>query len=133
MNHFDGPVLNSPNHLPTRHGEFDTSESPTDKIVDARRNSEPLTALPAPSATSARKEASIVFSDALPTATTDISLPRILNYLRQEFAPWCQQANQAQWTVTPVMRWLQQHWRAIQADEAETIRPFFCQLEPADL
>lgn len=74
----------------------------------------------------------MVFDDALSTATTDMSPSKIVNELRQELAVWRQLANPAQWNVTPVTQRLLQHWRAIQVDETQMIRPFFCQLEAVE-
>ncbi|MBB1492903.1 DEAD/DEAH box helicase family protein [Paracoccus sp. MC1854] len=132
MSFFDSPVLNSPYHPPPRHWELDTGGRPTDRIVEARRSSELMTALPATSATSARTQTSMLFEDTLSTATTDMSPSKIVNELRQELAAWRQQTNPAQWNVTPVTQRLLQHWRSIQADGAQLVRPFFCQLEAAE-
>lgn len=132
MNFFDSPVLNSPYHIPQRHWELGPEGRPTDRILQARRSSELLTVLPATSTTSARAQTSMIFDDALSTATTDMSPSKIVNELRQELAVWRQLANPAQWNVTPVTQRLLQHWRAIQADETQLIRPFFCQLEAVE-
>ncbi|MEZ5778862.1 MAG: DEAD/DEAH box helicase family protein [Paracoccaceae bacterium] len=132
MSFFEQPILNSPYCVPGRHWELDGDGRPTDKITEKRRPSELLTALPGTSAKSERTQTRMVFDDALSTETTDMSPSKIVNELRQELAAWRQQSTPSQWNVTPVTQRLLQHWRAIQADENQSIRPFFCQLEAVE-
>ena len=40
--------------------------------------------------------------------------------------------NSDQWQVTPVTATLLRHWRALQADASQPVRPFFCQLEAVE-
>ncbi|WP_245243288.1 DEAD/DEAH box helicase family protein [Pararhodobacter sp. SW119] len=56
----------------------------------------------------------------------------MVNELRQELETWRGLPNPAQWKVTPITQRLIQHWRAIQGDESQTIRPFFCQIEAVE-
>jgi len=95
MSFFDSPVLSSPYHLPERHWELGPEGRPTDRILETRRSSELLIALPATSATSARTQTSMVFDDALSTATTDMSPSKIVNELWEDLDVLRQQANPA--------------------------------------
>ena len=70
--------------------------------------------------------------DGLSTEATEFNPSPIVNDLRQELDVWRRLPNPSQWKVTPVTQRLLQHWRTIQADEAQTIRPFFCQLEAVE-
>lgn len=55
-----------------------------------------------------------------------------VNEIRREVETWRSLPNPAQWQVSPVTQRLLQHWRAIQTDPAQRIRPFFCQLEAVE-
>ncbi|WP_366523513.1 BPTD_3080 family restriction endonuclease [uncultured Sulfitobacter sp.] len=132
MSFFQRPVLNSPYCVPETHWELDGDGRPTDKVLSTRRTSELLTALPGTSSKSDLSQTKMLFDDDLSTETTDMSPSKIVNELRLELDAWRKQPNPAQWNVTPVTQRLLQHWRAIQSDETQTIRPFFCQLEAVE-
>lgn len=70
--------------------------------------------------------------EGLSTEATEFKPSPIVNDLRQELDVWRRLPNPSQWKVTPVTQRLLQHWRATQADEAQTVRPFFCQLESVE-
>ena len=40
--------------------------------------------------------------------------------------------NPAQWQVSPVTQRLLQHWRALQTDGTQPVRPFFCQIKAVE-
>ena len=130
MTFFEEPVLNSPYLQPHRHWELDDGR-PTDRILERRRPSALVTALPSASAKSARTQSRMAFDD-LSTEATAFDPSPFVNDLRQELDVWRRLPNPTQWNVTPTTQRLLQHWRSIQADEAQTIRPFFCQLEAVE-
>ncbi|PBB39600.1 restriction endonuclease [Mesorhizobium sp. WSM3868] len=133
MSFFDRPILNAPYAPPTRHWELNLEGRPTDQIVEARRRSALWTALPGASSTSARSaQTSMVFNADLATEATAFNPSPIVNELRQELETWRALPNPSQWKVTPTTQRLLQHWRAIQNDPAQIIRPFFCQLEAVE-
>lgn len=125
MSFFEQPILNSPYQVPQKHWQLDSDGRPTEEILNTRRTSELLTALPGTSAKSERTQTAMMFDDELSSETTDMSPSKIVNELRLELAAWRAQTNPAQWNVTPVTQRLLAHWRAIQIDEAQTIRPIF--------
>ena len=133
MSFFEEPILNSPYRRPPYHWELDPSGRPTDRILETRRPSALWTALPGASAKSDRSQTRMVFDgDGLSTNATEFNPSPIVNDLRQELNTWRGLPNPSQWKVTPVTERLLQHWRAIQADDSQVIRPFFCQLEAVE-
>ncbi|MBO6541114.1 MAG: DEAD/DEAH box helicase family protein [Rhizobiaceae bacterium] len=74
----------------------------------------------------------MVFNTELSTDATEFNPSPMINDLRQELETWRSLPNPAQWKVTPVTQRLLQHWRAVQNDPSQTIRPFFCQLEAVE-
>ncbi len=133
MSFFDKPILNSPYLYPDQHWNLDKDGHPTETTLDRRRPSALWTALPGASAKSASSQKSLIFDkDGLSTEATEFNPSPIINDLRQELDTWRTLPNPAQWKVTPVTQRLLEHWRAIQLDETQTIRPFFCQLEAVE-
>jgi len=133
MSFFDHPIVNSPYKHPDKHWELDEDGHPADSIADRRRPSALWTALPGASATSASSQSNMVFDGGgLSTEATEFNPSPVVNDLRQELDSWRRLPNPAQWKVTPITQRLLQHWRAIQLDESQTIRPFFCQLEAVE-
>jgi hypothetical protein len=130
VSYFEQPVLNSSYTVPERQWELDGEGRPSDRIVTSRRSSELLTALPGASAKSDRMQTSMALGGDLSTEATDISPSRIVNELRSELDAWRRVSNPAHWNVKPITQRLLQHWRAIQADDAQTIRPFFSGCRP---
>jgi type III restriction enzyme len=132
MSFFDKPILNSPYEYPGEHWELDLAGHPTERVVAARRSSALWTALPGASSKSASSQKSLELEGELSTDTTAYNPSPIINDLRQELSTWRNLPNPSQWKVTPVTQRLLQHWRTIQRDENQTIRPFFCQLEAVE-
>lgn len=133
MSFFDGPILNSPYHDPGRYWELDEEGQPSDRIASRRRPSALWTALPGKSAKTAKAQTSMVFDDsALSTEATEFNPSPIVNDLRQELENWRALPNPSQWKVSPTTQRLLQHWRSLQLDDNQTIRPFFCQLEAVE-
>lgn len=129
---FDEPILNSPYDHPNRHWELDDGK-PTNRIVERRRSSELMTALPGASATVARSHTPSMFGDdALSTDGTEMNPSPIINRLRQELESWRALPNPADWKVSPTTERLLRHWRTLQTDERRSIRPFFCQIEAVE-
>ncbi|KSV61479.1 hypothetical protein N185_10670 [Sinorhizobium sp. GW3] len=73
-----------------------------------------------------------MFNADLSTDATEFNPSPMINELRQELATWRGLPNPSQWKVTPITQRLLQHWRSIQRDENQVIRPFFCQLEAVE-
>ena len=63
----------------------------------------------------------------------DFNVTEFVNEIRREVDVWRTLPNPAQWQVSPTTQRLLQHWRALQTDESQTIRPFFCQLEAVEV
>ena len=132
MSFFDKPIINSPYEYPGRHWELDLAGHPTDTVNNARRSSALWTALPGASAKSASSQQSLVLEGELSTETTAYNPSPIINDLRQELSTWRNLPNPSQWKVTPITQWLLEHWRSIQSDDTQTIRPFFFKLEAVE-
>ncbi|WP_159946259.1 DEAD/DEAH box helicase family protein [Rhizobium sp. 18065] len=133
MSFFDKPIINTPYALPTRHWELDLNGHPTDRIIEQRRGSALWTALPGAASTTAKStQSSLVFNDDLSTDATEFNPSPMINQLRQELDTWRSLKNPSQWKVTPVTQRLLQHWRSLQLDDSQIIRPFFCQLEAVE-
>ncbi|MBV7380589.1 DEAD/DEAH box helicase family protein [Maritimibacter sp. DP4N28-5] len=60
------------------------------------------------------------------------NVTEFVNELRSQVDSWRQLPNPNDWQVSPITQRLLQHWRAIQKDETQVIRPFFCQLEAVE-
>jgi len=134
MNFFERPILNSPYLPPGQHWELDDEGRPTDRILDRRRKSDLISAMPG--AKSAKGQQSSMTFDAgggLSSDETEYNPTPFINELRAAVETWRCLPSPAQWQVTPVTQRLLQHWRALQADEKAPIRPFFCQLEAAEV
>jgi len=133
MSFFDQPILNSPYSIPKIHWELDDDGHPTDREISARRKSALWTALPGASSTPSRTQASMdLGGEGLSTDATEFNPSPVVNDLRTEIDTWRNLPNPSQWKVTPITQRLLQHWRAIQKDDRQTIRPFFCQLEAVE-
>ncbi|UTH49954.1 DEAD/DEAH box helicase family protein [Loktanella salsilacus] len=60
------------------------------------------------------------------------NVTEFVNEMRSQVDAWRQLPNPNDWQVSPITQRLLQHWRAIQLDDAQVIRPFFCQLEAVE-
>jgi type III restriction enzyme len=132
---FDQPILNSPYAEPREHWELDKDGIPTDRIVRRRRKSELLTPIPKPKKQTGRgQQASFVYDTGhgLSTEEQEYNPTVIINDLRQEIERWRALPNPDQWQVTPVTATLLRHWRTLQADATQAVRPFFCQVEAVE-
>jgi type III restriction enzyme len=132
MSFFDHPILNSQYFPPLRHWELDENGRPTDRILTSRRSSALWIALPEASAQSSKLQMKMSFDDGLSTDATEYNPSPYVNELRQELEIWRAIPSSAQWMVAPVTQRLLQHWRQIQRDDAQVVRPFFCQLEAVE-
>ncbi len=130
MSFFEQPILNSPYLEPHRHWELEDNR-PTDRVLERRRPSALWTAIPSVSARSASTQTRMAF-DELSTEATELNPSPYVNDLRQELDVWRRLPNPSHWKVTPTTQRLLQHWRGIQRDESQTIRPFYCQLEAVE-
>ncbi|OOY26523.1 hypothetical protein BMI90_17600 [Thioclava sp. L04-15] len=63
---------------------------------------------------------------------TDYNVTEFVNEMRSQVDAWRRLPNPSDWQVSPITQRLLQHWRAIQCDETQAIRPFFCQLEAVE-
>ncbi len=134
MKFFEQPILNSPYERPERHWELDADGRPTDVIVETRRRSDLISAMPASKNTKAAQMSMTLDSgEGLSSAEMEYNPTPFINELRTEVDTWRRLPNPAQWQVSPITQRLLQHWRALQKDETVPIRPFFCQLEAVEV
>jgi type III restriction enzyme len=132
---FDKPILNSPYSEPEQHWEVDKDGLPTDQIVRRRRLSALLTPIPKPKKqTGQGQQQSFVLDTGhgLSSEEQEYNPTPTINFLREEVARWRAERDPGKWRVTPVTATLLQHWRALQADQTQAIRPFFCQVEAVE-
>ncbi len=133
MSFFEKPILNSPYLSPVRHWELDKNGRPTDRIMESRRRSELISAMPqAKSIKESRQDVFDLSAEGLGGQDFDYSVTEFVNEVRREVDVWRKLKNPAHWQVTPTTQRLLQHWRSIQIDASEPIRPFFCQLEAVE-
>lgn len=133
MSFFEQPVLNSPYRAPEEHWELDGDGRPTDTIVAKRRRSDLISAMPKPKSVKGSKQTELDLSTAgLEGQDVAYNVTEFVNEMRSQVDAWRQLANPNDWQVSPITQRLIQHWRAIQKDETQVIRPFFCQLEAVE-
>jgi type III restriction enzyme len=60
------------------------------------------------------------------------NVTEFVNEMRSQVDAWRGLPNPNDWQVSPITHRLLQHWRSIQKDETQVIRPFFCQLEAVE-
>lgn len=135
MSFFEKPILNSPYMMPTRHWELDDEGRPTDRVIESRRRSELISAMPqAKSKKSGGTQSEMELSaKGLEGLGVEFNVTEFVNEIRREVDVWRLLPNPSQWQVSPVTQRLLTHWRALQRDESQTIRPFFCQLEAVEI
>lgn len=78
---FDAPILNSPYRVPQRNWELDKDGRPTDRIIERRRKSDLISAMPGAKA-KVGKQASLTFDD-LSTEDVDYNPTPYINELRE--------------------------------------------------
>jgi len=135
MSFFEKPILNSPYLMPARHWEMDDEGRPTDRVIESRRRSELISAMPqAKSKKSGGTQSEMELSaKGLEGLGVEFNVTEFVNEIRHEVDAWRRLPNPSQWQVSPVTQRLLTHWRALQGDESQTIRPFFCQLEAVEI
>ncbi|WP_296644379.1 BPTD_3080 family restriction endonuclease [Roseinatronobacter sp.] len=135
MSFFEKPILNSPYMMPTRHWELDDEGRPTDRVAENRRRSELISAMPqAKSKKSGGTQSEMELSaQGLEGLGVEFNVTEFVNEIRREVDVWRLLPNPSQWQVSPITQRLLTHWRALQVDESQTIRPFFCQLEAVEI
>jgi len=133
-NHFfERPILNSPYAYPRRHWELDGQGQPTQRIIENRRRVELITPIPKPrKRKGAARQQEIVFDEGkgLSTQAQQYDPTPIINELRGHVDQWRTLQNPSDWLVTPETTRLLQHWRY---HKFSSIRPFFCQVEAAEV
>ncbi len=131
---FEQPILNSPYEYPARHWELDEAGQPTQQIISTRRTSSYIT--PVPQAKKKKKGAakqdSFLFDEGagLTTAAQAYDPTPIINEVRGYVDEWRKLPTSSDWGVTPATKRLLEYWRHHQFNE---IRPFFCQVEAAEV
>lgn len=133
MSFFEQPILNSPYFVPAKHWDLDGDGRPTDTIIPTRRKSDLISAMPKPKSVKGGQQAEMELSaQGLDGQDLAYNVTEFVNEMRSQVDAWRGLPNPKDWQVTPITQRLLQHWRAIQKDEAQTIRPFFCQLEAVE-
>ena len=134
MSFFERPILNTPYAMPTRHWELDGEGRPTDRIIESRRRSDLISAMPqSKSRKGGQQEELDLSTKGLGGLGVEFNVTEFVNEIRREVDVWRALPNPSQWQVSPTTQRLLQHWRALQTDESQTIRPFFCQLEAVEV
>ncbi|WP_372675375.1 BPTD_3080 family restriction endonuclease [Aquicoccus sp.] len=133
MSFFEQPILNTPYLAPEKHWELDNEGRPTDTIVSKRRRSDLISAMPKPKSVKGGKQSELELSAVgLEGRDMAYNVTEFVNEMRSQVDAWRQLPNPNDWQVSPITQRLIQHWRAIQKDETQAIRPFFCQLEAVE-
>jgi type III restriction enzyme len=128
---FEQPVLNSPYIYPARHWELDGQGQPTQKIINKRRKAEFLTPIPKPKKNKGQGIDLDLFASHEHTRGGQQYDPTpIINLLRETVDAWRELPSPNDWKVTPETARLLQHWRH---HKFSSIRPFFCQVEAAEV
>ncbi|WP_037295607.1 BPTD_3080 family restriction endonuclease [Roseobacter sp. AzwK-3b] len=134
MSFFEKPILNSPYTMPDQHWELDGEGRPTDRVIHSRRRSDLISAMPQLRSRKGTQQDELDLStEGLGGLGIDFNVTEFVNEIRREVDVWRMLPNPAQWQVSPTTQRLLQHWRALQRDESQTIRPFFCQLEAVEV
>lgn len=133
MSFFEQPILNSPYSVPQQHWELDEDGRPTDTVVEKRRRSDLISAMPKPKSVRGARQSEMDLNAAgLEGQELAYNVTEFVNEMRAQVDAWRQLPNPNDWQVSPITQRLLQHWRAIQKDETQAIRPFFCQLEAVE-
>lgn len=133
MSFFERPILNSPYFMPQKHWDLDKEGRPTDAVIESRRRSDLISAMPQAKSKKTKTQSELDLSTAgLGAQDVSYNVTEFVNELRREIDVWRSLPNPAQWQVSPVTQRLLTHWRHIQRDESQVIRPFFCQLEAVE-
>ncbi len=128
---FEHPILNSPYDYPAKHWELDDQGQPTQQIIEQRRKAEFITPIPKPKKRKGKGTQQKLFVDHdLTSGGQQYDPTPIINKLRQEVDQWRAIPNPNDWKVTPETARLLKHWRH---HNFSGIRPFFCQVEAAEV
>jgi type III restriction enzyme len=133
MSFFEHPILNSPYLVPEQHWELDGDGRPTDTVIAKRRRSDLISAMPKPKSVKGKHQSELDLNAAgLEGQDMAYNVTEFVNEMRSQVDAWRGLPNPNDWQVSPITQRLLQHWRAIQKDETQVIRPFFCQLEAVE-
>lgn len=133
MSFFEQPILNTPYLVPQKHWELDADGRPTDTVILKRRRSDLISAMPKPKSVKGGQQSELELSEVgLEGQDMAYNVTEFVNEMRSQVDAWRQLPNPNDWQVSPITQRLLQHWRAIQKDETQVIRPFFCQLEAVE-
>ncbi len=121
------PILNSPYDYPGRHWELKDG-LPTDNVVETRRPSEHIVAVPPPRRQGAQRTLELGIAG-LSNEHQQYDPTPIINEIRRRVDAWRELPNPRDWGVTPETARLLQHWRSF---DFPNMRPFFCQVEAAE-
>ena len=133
MSFFEKPILNSPYTIPSQHWELDSDGRPTDDIIEKRRGFALISATPKPQSVRQSNQSEMgLNATGLDGQDMAYSVTETVNEMRYQIDAWRNLRNPNDWQVSPVTQRLLQHWREIQKDETQAIRPFFCQLEAVE-
>ena len=124
---FANPILNSPYERPSRHWELDEDRRPTGVIVEDRRQSKHITAVPKHLGEDPQAGLEIGVAE-LSTAEQQYDPMPVINDIRGHVDAWRQLPAERS-GVTPVTARLLRHWREYQFPGH---RPFFCQIEAVE-
>lgn len=122
---FTAPILNTPYDPPSRHWELDGEGRPTNLIVERRRRAAFISAVPG--GEQRRAQGDLLDLDDI---TDGGALQTAINEMRAEVERWRSLPNPVDWRVTPETERLLRHWRN---PAFEGLRPFFCQVEAAEV
>jgi type III restriction enzyme len=126
---FEKPILNSPYEYPGRHWELDDDGQPTQQIIDTRRPASFITPIPKPKKRTAQ-QAEMVLDEGKGLSTEEQQYhASIINEVRRHVDRW-RDLPESAWNVTPETARLLNYWRH---HDFENIRPFFCQIEAAEV
>ena len=126
---FEHPILNSPYTYPGRHWELDQLGQPTQRIIESRRLASFFTPIPKPKKQKGKVEQQEFSFTAIDTDEQKYDQNSIINSVRAEVDKW-RELPSAAWRVTPETARLLEHWRHF---HFSGIRPFFCQVEAAEV
>ena len=115
MSFFEQPILNSPYRIPGKHWELDADGRPTDTVIEKRRRSDLISAMPKPKSVKGGTQSELELSSAgLEGQDLAYNVTEFVNEMRSQVDAWRQLPNPNDWQVSPITQRLLQHWRAIQ-------------------
>ena len=127
---FEQPILNSPYEPPRWHWELDANRQPTDRKLERRREASFISPIPKPKKQRGQRRLEFDAAAAqVASAGQQYEIAQTINSVRRQVASW-RRLPAAQWKVTPETARLLRHWRQ---HEFSGIRPFFCQVEAAEI